>query len=121
MTPKQCPSCAVSWECEETIYEHFLAIQGNDEVESRRKAEMYGCTPDNPKHFGVNVVGIEVQGQYDGISYWKCLKCEATFNRWDLKPVDKQLGCKEGQFICVDEGLDKLKCDGYNRLASVVI
>ena len=86
MTPKQCPSCAVSWECEETIYEHFLAIQGNDEVESRRKAEMYGCTPDNPKHFGVNVVGIEVQGQYDGISYWKCLKCEATFNRWDLKP-----------------------------------
>ena len=86
--PKQCPACAVTWEEEETIYEYFLA-QGNDEVEARRIAEMFGCVPDNPKHFGANVMGIEVR-EYDGITYWKCLACEVTFNRWDLKPADKQ-------------------------------
>ena len=79
--PKQCPSCAAPWEKEETIYEYFIA-QGNDEVEARRQAEMYGCTPDNPKHFGVNVTGIQIQGKYDGISYWKCEECKVTFNRW---------------------------------------
>jgi hypothetical protein len=51
---------------------------------------MYGCTPSTPQHFSVNVVGIEIQGQYDGVSYWKCTPCGTVFDRWTMKPVDNR-------------------------------
>lgn len=47
----------------------------------------YGCTVETPKHFSKNVVGIEIQGMYDGISFWECQKCGTTFNRWTMLEV----------------------------------
>lgn len=28
------------------------------------------------------VVGIEVQGVYDGVLYWMCNECKRAWNRW---------------------------------------
>lgn len=83
---KNCPNCNVPWEADDTIYEHFLK-QGKQPREARRIAEMYGCTKKNPKHFGINVIGVEVPGKYDGVSYWKCQSCWTMFDRWTMEPV----------------------------------
>lgn len=81
---KNCPNCGIAWEREETIYETFLN-QGYSREEAWDMADSYGCTPDSPKHFGVNVIGIEVQGGYDGISHWYCEGCEARVDRFSGK------------------------------------
>ena len=85
---KSCPSCNCDWEEKETITEFFLR-KGNTKEEAEKSGAMYGCTPETPRHFGKNVVGIEIMGGYDGISYWKCTECNATFDRWTMKEVDK--------------------------------
>jgi len=46
-------------------------------------ASMYGCTKESPKSFGVDVIGIEIQGMYDGVLYWQCKKCEGYLHRFD--------------------------------------
>lgn len=89
MHPDKCPKCKVPWRKEETIYEYFLREYNNEE-EARKSAEMYGCTPEHPMHFGVNVVGIEDSEIYDGISYWKCQKCNTYFSRWTMKEIELQ-------------------------------
>ena len=86
MHPPKCPHCGVSWEEEETIYEHFLK-KYSDEERAREIAKLYGCTPESPKHFGKNVTGIEIPEMYDGVSYWKCLKCDSTFDRWTMNKI----------------------------------
>lgn len=88
MHDKRCPKCGVEWQEKETIYEFFLNKYGNEE-KARETAKYYGCVPENPKHFGKNVVGIEIQGMYDGISFWECQECKSTFDRWTMKEVDK--------------------------------
>lgn len=84
---KSCPSCEAPWEAEETIYQHFVN-RGKTPAEATKSAEMYGCTPENPKHFGINVVGIEIPGKYDGVSFWKCQECETVFDRWTMEPTN---------------------------------
>ena len=90
MILKNCPKCGVNWKEENTIYEHFL-IQGYSPDDAEHKASMYGCTPDNPQHFSINVIGIEVSGKYDGVSYWECQECKALFDRWSMKEVENDL------------------------------
>ena len=87
MHPKECPKCGTAWEEKETIYEFFLRRENGNEEEARKIAGYYGCTPENPKHFGKDIIGIEIQGEYDGVSRWKCLKCETEFDRWTLKEI----------------------------------
>ena len=84
--PKECPKCKEPWQEKETIYEFFLKKHGEEE-KARKSAELYGCTLDKPKHFGKNVVGVEVIGEYDGVSQWKCLCCETHFDRWNMKEI----------------------------------
>lgn len=84
---KQCPHCNIQWEAEETIYEHFLCAYDGDEKKARHTASMYGCTPENPKHFSINHHGIEILGKYDGVSFWKCDSCQTVFNRWTMEEV----------------------------------
>lgn len=88
-SPNQCPSCNIEWEEKETITEYFES-QGYTPRKALQTGALYGCTPETPKHFGKNVVGIEVRGQYDGISYWKCTVCEVVHDRWTMKPVDEK-------------------------------
>ena len=59
---KFCPGCGVSW-------------QGNPIPEASQEA-FGGHT-----HFS-RLIGIEVQGSYDGVSYWKCPDCATVFDRW---------------------------------------
>ena len=92
-TPKNCPSCNTEWEEKETIKEHF-ENQGYSTRKAVQTAAMYGCTPENPKHFGKNVVGIEIRGGYDGVSYWKCQVCETMFDRFTMKVADPFVGVK---------------------------
>lgn len=86
MHNKECPKCGIEWEEKETIYEFFLN-KYQDEEKARKTAECYGCTPENPKHFGKNVIGIEIQGMYDGISFWECQACKSTFDRFTMEEV----------------------------------
>ena len=86
MHNKECPKCKIPWEEKETIYEFFLN-KYQDEEKATSAAKNYGCTPESPKHFGKNVIGIEIQGMYDGISFWECQGCKTTFDRWTMKEV----------------------------------
>ena len=81
-----CPKCGTPWKEKETIYEFFLN-KYQDEEKARDAAKNYGCTPENPQHFSKDVIGIEVQGMYDGVSYWKCKQCETTFDRWTMNEI----------------------------------
>ena len=87
MHHKNCPHCNTAWEEKETIYEYFLEKYG-DPIKARATAEMYGDTEEHPKHFGLDVVGIETDN-YDGVSFWQCLKCGSTFDRWTMKKVSR--------------------------------
>lgn len=90
MVPCNCPGCNTPWEEEQTIYEYFLE-KYKDKDKAKEVALMYGCTEDLPKHFSKNVTGIEIQGGYDGVSYWKCGVCNKVFDRWTLNEVkDKE-------------------------------
>lgn len=86
MHAKECPKCKIEWEEKETIYEFFLN-KYFDEEKAREAASCYGCTRETPKHFGKNVIGIEIQGMYDGVSFWECQGCKSTFDRWTMKEV----------------------------------
>lgn len=82
---KNCPSCGIEWEQKETIYEYFFSVY-KDETKARKAAQLHGCTPDNPKHFGKNVIGIE-NGEYDGVSLWECQECKSQFSRWTMEKL----------------------------------
>lgn len=84
MNCKRCPECGIAWERKENIYEYFRDYRGYSKEEAAKAAEMYGCTKEDPKHFGINVVGIETE-KYDGISYWRCDVCGSVFDRWTMK------------------------------------
>jgi hypothetical protein len=52
---KTCPKCSSVWEMPETTPE------GN--------------------HYS-RLVGIEIRGGYDGVSYWECPDCHTRWDRW---------------------------------------
>jgi predicted RNA-binding Zn-ribbon protein involved in translation (DUF1610 family) len=39
----------------------------------------------SPPYRFSRVIGVEIQGMYDGVSYWKCPDCGKTWNRWTGK------------------------------------
>lgn len=53
--------------------------------ESRRKG-YYGDPA--PTHYS-RLIGIEVPGLYDGVSFWRCPDCGATWDRWSGHMVDE--------------------------------
>jgi hypothetical protein len=90
----KCPECGVPWKQEETITDSFLRDKEEGHYKDKTieevkeiSAEMYGCTEDNPQHFGTeHFVGIQLEwnhpNHWDGVSYWKCLNCDTTWNRF---------------------------------------
>ncbi len=91
MKPSQCPECSTPWEEEEIIFQHFLA-KGKTVEEASKTAANYGCTPQTPKHFGKDVIGIQIRGGYDGVSFWKCQKCETVFDRFTMEKQENYYG-----------------------------
>ena len=84
---KECPTCKIPWEEEETIYEHFLHKTGQSS-KARAIAEMYGDTEENPQHFGKNVMGI-YDDKNDRVSHWMCTNCESLFDRFTMEKINK--------------------------------
>ena len=78
---KSCPCCGISFVGED-IYQVGLRIKNGDEAEALKYAQDYGWTKEDPKHFGVNCVMIEVRGVYDGALYYKCTKCGYRYHRF---------------------------------------
>ena len=79
----QCPSCKSSWDAGD-IYEELRKSQhykNLTDAEVKKAASSYGWTEENPKSFS-RLIGIEVMGKYDGISYWKCPDCNTYWDRW---------------------------------------
>jgi len=95
--PTVCPKCKVPWQHEENIYEYFRSI-GKSKEEANQAAEAYGCTKENPKHFGMNVVGIEDPELYDGVSFWRCKCCNTKFSRWTMEEVKSKDNSMEQLF-----------------------
>ena len=86
MHPTNCPHCNINWYQSNSIYKYFLS-QGYSPEQARESASLFGDTPEHPKHFGANIVGIELSGVYDGISQWKCTNCNTIFDRWTMQPI----------------------------------
>ncbi len=80
MTYTECPHCGIIWEGKEIPIGLYLT--GNyTMMEATKAAAYYGWTSKNNLCFSVNVVGVDAAG-YDGVSYWHCLECDATIDRF---------------------------------------
>jgi len=86
---KHCPECNITWEQEETIYEFFLNQHG-DKEKAMKTASLYGHTEEDPKHFSINVVGVEDPSKYDGVSFWLCTNCQRLFDRWTMEDLEDE-------------------------------
>lgn len=82
-----CPKCNSSW-IGGSILEEFLKQRDNakeggyrfgwtDEQVEESMKECY-----SPPYVWKREIGIEILGQYDGISYYQCPDCKTTFNRF---------------------------------------
>ena len=83
--PPRCPHCGIPWEHTETIYEHFLAVYG-DETRARYEAALFGDTPETPRHFGQNMVAI-YDIDSDRTTQLRCTSCDTVFDRFTLEEV----------------------------------
>ena len=62
------------------------------EMNAMYTARSYGWTKENPKCFKHTIMGVEVQGVYDGILFWQCTACNTYWKRFewsDLSIVEK--------------------------------
>ena len=64
-----------------SIYDVFRS-KGYTKERATEAAAMYGCTPERPKHFGVNVTGVSYRGLYDGVYHWRCDSCGVLHERF---------------------------------------
>ncbi len=60
-TPNNCPACGRSWI--------------GDPIPEADREFFSGST-----HFR-REIGVEIQGEYDGVDHWECPDCHATFDR----------------------------------------
>lgn len=87
-----CPQCSADWDNGD-IVERFKQLRANNDPywgaktdeEIVKSAGHYGWTPETPRHF-TRLVGVELPlthpQHYDGVSFWQCPDCQATWNRF---------------------------------------
>lgn len=83
-----CPKCGFLFDGGD-IVERFKEMRDSGDSYYKNKtdeeikevASHYGWSEEDPQRFS-NIIGIEVRGKYDGVSYWKCPCCKTTWNRW---------------------------------------
>lgn len=97
----ECPECGMSWVGKD-IYEAFAEMREKGEQpystmtdqQLEAAAGQYGWTPENPKHFRL-LLGIELSygdhKRYDGVSYWRCPGCKATWNRFTGNKLEGEI------------------------------
>ena len=84
----QCPECNSNWDGG-SILETFIK-QREEGIKcwqgmSNEKIEQYMKESYSPPYRWRRQLGIEVEGLYDGISYWKCPDCNTLFDRFTGK------------------------------------
>lgn len=91
-----CPKCNARWKGTD-IFLYFLAqaktpgnyYSGKTRDEVLEIAAEYGYTAENPQYFS-NLIGIEIQGEYDGVSRWRCPECNSEWCRWTNKELNNK-------------------------------
>lgn len=89
---EKCPSCNSSFDGG-SILETFIKQRD----EAKPGGFRYGWTDEevekdmkecySPPYKWRREIGIEIQGHYDGVSYWKCPDCGYTWDRFTGKEV----------------------------------
>ncbi len=88
----ECPHCKTPWQRTETITEYFLRYYTSHGVSQYKQekglntpeeaaadsALNFGCTPDSPKHFGIDVIVVQAQRSGDR-DMLECQKCKRQF------------------------------------------
>lgn len=87
---QECPVCGANWNAGD-IYEVLRNHDGykgwtNEKI--LEAASHYGWSKENPKHF-TRLIGIEILGQYDGVSIWRCPDCGSEWDRFTNKLIEK--------------------------------
>lgn len=81
-----CLKCKKSWDAGE-IWKAWRKMEyykdkTDDELKAMQK-ESYS----EPYRFS-KLLGVEIRGLYDGVSFWQCPFCNTTWDRWTLEIVD---------------------------------
>lgn len=86
-----CPVCKSSW-VGGKIIDTFKKYrnEGSPFYKDKTDAELQKIVEDSycPPYVWKKCIGIEIQGEYDGILYVQCPSCKSTFHRFTGKPVD---------------------------------
>lgn len=70
------------------FYKNKINKMTDIELNAWYTAQSYGWSTKNPKSFS-SIIGIEVQGYYDGIAFWHCPKCKAYWKRFEWSDITK--------------------------------
>lgn len=86
-TERLCPKCKADWDGG-SILDVFKEKRSQGvEVYLLSDEELEQYVKDNyspPYRFG-REIGIEIEGGYDGTSFWQCPDCKTMFDRWTGK------------------------------------
>jgi predicted RNA-binding Zn-ribbon protein involved in translation (DUF1610 family) len=69
-----CPQCGSDW-------------RDAPIPEAEHRKDRYGVIA--PVQYYSRLIGIEIRGGYDGISFWRCPDCGAQWDRFTEKLVDR--------------------------------
>ena len=86
---KNCPKCGANWfqgEIFDIVRKQSYFSDLSDKQLEKKIVEMYG--PKNEKRFFSNLIGVEIQGKYDGVCYWKCSECKQLWDRFTNEPFE---------------------------------
>lgn len=85
-----CPNCNADWnggDIAEELLKHNPDYY-KDIAGAQKGARSYGWTPENKLQFK-RYIGVEIQGEYDGISYYQCPDCGEYWNRFTREHAPK--------------------------------
>ena len=91
----ECPECGFDFD-DGLIWEawrkqEYWKNKTDDELIQMAK-NSYG----KPYRFS-KLLGIEVRGKYNGVSYWQCPSCKATWDRWTGELIKKDAILGKGE------------------------
>jgi hypothetical protein len=81
---RNCPKCNSDWD-DGSIVDTFKKMRDEgskywQKTDEEIEEEVKQCY--SPPYRWGREIGIEIQGDYDGISYLRCPDCKTTFNRF---------------------------------------
>jgi len=80
-----CPKCNSNWDGGSVLdtfkkqrEENYEWCKGMTDEQLEEKMKEYYSEP----YRWSKLIGVEIQGGYDGVSQWMCPECKARWNRW---------------------------------------